>query len=59
MNTAKANGLNLEKYLHHPLTVLPERLGKSETLRIEDLLPWTQEMQGVHWEDGGLFSGYL
>ncbi|MEG2355901.1 MAG: transposase [Clostridia bacterium] len=46
METAKANGLNLEKYLYHLLTVLPERLGKSETLWIEDLLPWTQEMQG-------------
>ncbi|MEG2950451.1 MAG: transposase domain-containing protein [Clostridia bacterium] len=46
METAKANGLNLEKYLYHLLMVLPERLGKSETLWIEDLLPWTQEMQG-------------
>lgn len=46
METAKANGLNLEKYLLHLLTVLPERFSNSVAPCIDDLLPWAVEMRG-------------
>ena len=45
METAKANGLNPEKYISHLLTVLPERFAHDPKAQIDDLLPWTD---GLH-----------
>ena len=45
LETAKANGLNPEAYLNHPLTVLPERFVADPLATVDDLLPWTEEMQ--------------
>ena len=45
METAKANGLNVEEYLLHVLTVLPDRFAKNPNVDVEDLMPWTVEMQ--------------
>ena len=45
LETAKANGLNPEAYLNHLLTVLPERFAADPQAVVDDLLPWTQEMQ--------------
>lgn len=43
METAKANGLNVNEYILHLLTVLPD---KFETgFVIDDYLPWADEMQ--------------
>ena len=44
LETAKANGLNPEKYLLHILTVLPDRFAKDPKADIEDLLPWNEEI---------------
>ncbi len=40
METAKANGLNPEKYIRHLLTILPERFAKDSKAAVDDLLPW-------------------
>ena len=45
LETAKANGLNPEAYLNHLLTVLPERFTADPHGSVDDLLPWSQEMQ--------------
>lgn len=45
LETAKANGLNTEAYLNHLLTVLPERFAADPLAVVDDLLPWTEEMQ--------------
>ena len=45
METAKANGLNPEKYISHLLTVLPERFAHDPKAQIDDLLPWAD---GLH-----------
>ena len=45
LETAKANGLNPEAYLNHLLTVLPERFAADPKASVDDLMPWTQEMQ--------------
>lgn len=45
METAKANGLNAEKYLLHVLSVLPERFANNPSADIRDLLPWAVEMK--------------
>ena len=45
METAKANGLNPEKYISHLLTVLPERFAHDPKAQIDDLLPWAH---GLH-----------
>ena len=45
LETAKANGLNPEAYLNHLLTVLPERLTADPQAPVDDLMPWTEEMQ--------------
>ena len=45
METAKANGLNPEKYISHLLTVLPERFAHDSKAQIDDLLPWAH---GLH-----------
>ena len=42
LETAKANGLNPEKYLMHIFTVLPDRFAKDPNADIEDLLPWNE-----------------
>jgi transposase len=44
LETAKANGLNPEKYLMHIFTVLPDRFAKNPNADIEDLLPWNKEI---------------
>jgi transposase len=45
METAKANNLQLEDYIEHLLTVLPERLADDPDADIDDLLPWADGMQ--------------
>ena len=45
METAKANGLNPEKYISHLLTVLPERFINDPKAAIDDLLPWVETVQ--------------
>ena len=45
METAKANGLNPEKYISHLLTVLPERFAHDPKAQIDDLLPWADELR--------------
>ena len=45
METAKANHLRLEDYIHHLLTVLPERLATDPENEIDDLLPWADSMR--------------
>ena len=37
--------LRLEDYIHHLLTVLPERLGANPDADIDDLLPWADSMR--------------
>lgn len=44
LETAKANGLNPEKYLTHIFTVLPDRFAKNPNADIEDLLPWNDKI---------------
>ena len=39
METAKANNLRLEDYIHYLLIVLPERLSSNPDDSIDDLLP--------------------
>ena len=45
LETAKANGLNPEKYLMHILTVLPDRFAKDPNADIENLLPWNEKIK--------------
>ena len=45
METAKANGLNPEKYISHLLTVLPERFAHDPKAQVDNLLPWAH---GLH-----------
>lgn len=45
METAKANSLRLDDYLLHLLSVLPERAEQSKDMKIDDLLPWSEEMK--------------
>ena len=45
LETAKANGLNPEAWLHHILSVLPDRFTQNPDTEIDDLLPWTDVMQ--------------
>lgn len=45
LETAKANGVNPEAYLIHLLTVLPQRFAKDPNAAIDDLMPWTNEIQ--------------
>lgn len=44
METTKANGLNLEGYIHYLLRVLPDRFAAANNPQINDLLPWTPQM---------------
>ena len=41
LETAKANGINPERYLCHLLTILPERFAKDPNVEINDLMPWS------------------
>lgn len=50
METAKANGLNLEDYIQHLLIVLPERFAVADA-QIDDLLPWSQQMRDLFAPD--------
>ena len=45
IETAKANGINAGEWLEHVLSVLPERFAYDPNDCIDDLLPWTNEMQ--------------
>lgn len=45
METAKANGLNLETYIHHLLTLLTERFAVNSDPQIDDLLPWSESIR--------------
>ena len=45
LETAKANGLNLEAYLNYLLSVLPERFAADPQASVDDLMPWTEGMQ--------------
>ena len=45
LETAKANGLNPEKYIGHLLTVLPERFAHDPNPQIDDLLPWADGLR--------------
>ena len=47
LESAKANGLNPEKYMNHILTILPDRLAKDPTADIEDLLPWNDQIKQI------------
>ena len=45
LETAKAYGLNPEAWLHHILSVLPDRFAQNPDTEIDDLFPWTDVMQ--------------
>ena len=45
LETAKANGLNPEKYIGHLLTVLPERFAQDPKAAVDDLLPWADGLK--------------
>ena len=45
LETAKANGLNPEKYIGHLLAVLPERFAANPKAAIDDLLPWADGLR--------------
>ena len=47
LETAKANGLNPEKYLMHIFTVLPDRFAKNPKADVEDLLPWNHKIMEI------------
>ena len=44
METAKANSLRLDDYLLHLLSIMPERAEQNKDFEIDDLLPWSEEM---------------
>ena len=45
LETAKANGINPEKYLGHLLSVLPERFAVNPGASVDDLMPWSEEIR--------------
>ncbi|MBR1560988.1 MAG: transposase, partial [Clostridia bacterium] len=45
METAKANGLRLEDYILHLLSVLPDRFEGDPNADIDDLLPWNNSLK--------------
>ncbi len=47
LESAKANGLNPEKYMNYILTVLPDRFAKDPKADIEDLLPWNDQIKQI------------
>ncbi len=42
---AKANGLNVERYLLQILNILPDRFAVNSDADIRDLLPWSVDMK--------------
>lgn len=51
METAKANGLNLDAYIQHLLSVLPNRFASDGTAQLDDLLPCSVEMRARFGSD--------
>ena len=45
METAKANSLRLDDYLLHLLSIMPERAEQNKDFKMDDLLPWSEEMK--------------
>ena len=45
IETAKANNLNVERYLLHILTLLPDRFAADPHADVSDLLPWQDDMK--------------
>lgn len=45
LESAKANGLNPEKYLRYILSVLPDRFANNSNKDVSDLLPWNSELK--------------
>ena len=45
METAKANNLRLDDYLLHLLSIMPERAEQNKDFKMDDLLPWSEEMK--------------
>lgn len=45
IETAKANGLNVERFLLHILNILPDRFAAYSDACIRDLLPWSDHMK--------------
>ena len=45
VETAKANNLNVYKYLMHLLTEIPKHLDDTDRSFIEELLPWSANIQ--------------
>lgn len=45
IETAKANGLNVEQYLLHILSVLPQRFANDPGADVCDLFPWNDDMK--------------
>ena len=45
LETVKANGLNPEAYLNHLLVVLPQRFTDDPQAKLDDLMPWSEELQ--------------
>ena len=45
METAKANHLRLDDYLLHLLSIMPERAEQNKDFKMDDLLPWSEEMK--------------
>ena len=45
LETARANGINPEKYLNHLLSVLPERIAENPNAPVDDLMPWSEEIR--------------
>ena len=44
VETAKANGLNPEKYLDYLLTVIPEHMNDKNRDFLDDLAPWSDKL---------------
>ena len=45
IETAKANNLNLEKYLAYLLSILPDRCTRDKNPTIDDLIPWQDQVR--------------
>lgn len=41
----KANSLRLDDYLLHLLSIMPERAEQNKDFKMDDLLPWSEEMK--------------
>ena len=45
VETAKANGLNIRKYLEHLLQYMPDVNWRAHPEALEDLMPWSESVQ--------------